>query len=183
MKKILTIAIIIAMLIVPSVKADEYKQKIAEVEIKQNELHVIAEYIRDLKLDNEEEIIKGLQYAWHELDDYKDVLLKKQARLNSMIYLGVFDSSAYCGENYYHTCNNGNSNSTATGTVPTAGRTIAVDPKVIPLGATVIIGGNEYIAEDTGGAIKGKKVDIFFDTHVEAIQYGRRKVDVYIIKP
>lgn len=70
---------------------------------------------------------------------------------------------------------------TKTGTKATAGRTVAVDPKVIPLGSTILIDGQyEYIAEDVGGAIKGKKIDIFHNTHAEALQYGRQKHTVQI---
>lgn len=64
-------------------------------------------------------------------------------------------------------------NKTATGTVPKAGRTIAVDPDVIPLGTHVIIKGHEYIAEDTGGVIKGKIIDIFVNSEEEARNKGR----------
>lgn len=63
---------------------------------------------------------------------------------------------------------------TATGTKATAGRTIAVDPSIIPYGTEIIINGHTYIAEDTGGAVKGNRVDIFFDTHEEARQFGRQ---------
>lgn len=53
---------------------------------------------------------------------------------------------------------------TYTGTMATEGRTIAVDPNVIPLGTRVYIDGyGERIAEDTGGAIKGNKIDIYVD--------------------
>ena len=71
---------------------------------------------------------------------------------------------------------------TATGTKATAGRTIAVDPSIIPFGTEVIINGNTYIAEDRGGVIKGNKVDIFFDTHEEALQFGRRVLTAHIEK-
>ncbi len=71
-------------------------------------------------------------------------------------------------------------NLTATGTEPKAGRTIAVDPHVIPLGSHVFIDGHEYVAEDTGGAIKGNIIDIFVDSEEEAIEKGRRRnVKVY----
>lgn len=70
---------------------------------------------------------------------------------------------------------------TASGTIPTAGRTIGVDPSVIPFGTTVIIRGHEYVAEDRGGAIKGNKIDIFFDDHNEALEFGRQTAEVFII--
>lgn len=59
---------------------------------------------------------------------------------------------------------------TATGTVATAGRTIAVDPSVIPLGSEVLINGVIYIAEDTG--VKGKIIDLFVDSHEQALSMG-----------
>lgn len=70
---------------------------------------------------------------------------------------------------------------TATGTKATAGRTIAVDPSVIPYGTEVIIFGNAYVAEDCGGAIKGNSIDIFFDTHEEALLFGRQVMTAYIV--
>ena len=98
-----------------------------------------------------------------------------------VVSLGVCKTTAYCSENYPHICNNGNSSRTATGTVPTPGRTVAVDPKVIPYGSEVIINGHTYIAEDCGGAIRGNRVDILFATHREALQYGVRYVEVSYI--
>lgn len=69
---------------------------------------------------------------------------------------------------------------TASGTIATEGRTIAVDPKVIPYGTEVIINGHTYIAEDCGGAVKGNAIDIYFDSHEEAVTFGKRSVDVKI---
>lgn len=68
---------------------------------------------------------------------------------------------------------------TATGTQATVGRTIAVDPKVIALGSTVWIDGHQYIAEDVGGAIKDKHIDIFVTDHAIALQLGRQTKEVY----
>lgn len=70
---------------------------------------------------------------------------------------------------------------TATGTRPTAGRTVAVDPNVIPLGSVVMINGVGYIAEDTGNAVKGKVVDIYFDSHQDAVEFGRQTATVSYI--
>lgn len=70
---------------------------------------------------------------------------------------------------------------TATGTVATPYRTIAVDPSIIPYGTRVIIDGVEYVAEDAGGAIKGNKIDICVESHQIALQKGKIKnVPVYI---
>ncbi|HOA91502.1 MAG: ubiquitin-like domain-containing protein [Bacillota bacterium] len=59
---------------------------------------------------------------------------------------------------------------------------IAVDPKVIPLGTKVYIPGYGFaIAADIGGAIKGNIIDLCFDTYREAIQFGRRMVELYFV--
>ncbi len=60
--------------------------------------------------------------------------------------------------------------------------TVAVDPRVIPLGTKLYIEGYGYaIAADTGLAIKGNKVDLFFNTLDEARNWGARYVNIYII--
>ncbi len=104
----------------------------------------------------------------------------KKAKIKSQYKkLGTFNATAYCG---CASCCGSAGGHTASGTTPTAGRTIATDPSVIPLGSKVLIDGKEYVAEDTGGAIGGKRVDIFFSSHSEALQFGRRPVEVSIKK-
>lgn len=61
--------------------------------------------------------------------------------------------------------------------------TIAVDPRVIPLGSKVYVEGYGLaIAEDIGGAIKGNRIDVFVDTVSQANAWGVRQVNVYILK-
>lgn len=65
---------------------------------------------------------------------------------------------------------------TFSGTTVTEGRTIAVDPNVIPLGWWVYIDGIGYRrAEDTGGAIKGKIIDVFFESEEYCNIFGRKR--------
>lgn len=62
-------------------------------------------------------------------------------------------------------------------------KVISVDPKVIPLGSKVYVQGYGYaIAGDTGGAIKGNKIDLFVPTEKQALDWGRRTVKVQILK-
>jgi len=59
---------------------------------------------------------------------------------------------------------------------------VAVDPRVIPLGTNLYVVGYGYaIAGDTGGAIKGNKIDLFFDTRQECYTFGRRQITVYVL--
>jgi uncharacterized protein YabE (DUF348 family)/3D (Asp-Asp-Asp) domain-containing protein len=74
---------------------------------------------------------------------------------------------------------------TASGARVTEGRTISVDPKVIPLGWWVYIEGMGFRrAEDTGSAVKGKKIDIYFDSESHARKFGTKGgYTVYVIGP
>ncbi|WP_281890878.1 3D domain-containing protein [Paenibacillus sp. YYML68] len=74
---------------------------------------------------------------------------------------------------------------TSSGAKVTEGRTIAVDPKVIPIGWWVYIEGLGFRrAEDTGSAVKGNKIDVYFDSHNYASRFGTKSgYTVYIIGP
>ncbi|WP_424768608.1 ubiquitin-like domain-containing protein [Paenibacillus sp. sgz302251] len=74
---------------------------------------------------------------------------------------------------------------TASGARVKEGRTIAVDPSVIPIGWWVYIEGIGFRrAEDKGGAIKGHKIDVYFDSSKTATKFGRKKgIKVYVLGP
>lgn len=60
---------------------------------------------------------------------------------------------------------------------------IAVDPDVIPLGTRVKVKGHgEFLAADTGGAIKGEKIDIFMPNRENALAFGRQSVEIRIVE-
>lgn len=92
--------------------------------------------------------------------------------------LGEYKLTAYCP---CSKCCGKSDGITATGVKAKSGRTVAVDPKVIPLGSEIIIDDVCYIAEDVGGAVKGNVIDIFFDTHEEALQFGVQYKDVKVV--
>lgn len=95
-------------------------------------------------------------------------------------YIGECTITYYCCEAYEHICGTG-TGLTATG-IPVAPGMVAVDPDVIPLGSTVIINGQEYLAADTGGAIKGNRIDIAVESHQEALQLGIRTATVWVVQ-
>lgn len=95
------------------------------------------------------------------------------------IDLGTFKTTAYCD---CVECCGKSDGITKSGVKTQEGRTIAVDPDVIPLGSVVEIDGVEYIAEDIGGAIKGDRIDIYFDNHDRALEYGVQYREVYMIE-
>ena len=107
--------------------------------------------------------------------------IKKKTLRDNYECLGKYELTAYCGCSIC--CGFYSGGKTATGVKAKANRTIAVDPKVIPYGSKVIINKKEYVAEDCGGAIKGKRIDVYFDSHSEALEFGRKTVYVYKKKP
>ena len=95
--------------------------------------------------------------------------------------LGEFKLTAYCP---CFRCCGKTDGITATGTTATEGRTIAVDPRVIPYGSSVTIyfadgTSHTYTAEDCGGAIKENRIDVFFDDHQAAREFGVQTAYVY----
>ena len=58
---------------------------------------------------------------------------------------------------------------------------IAVDPNVIPYRTEVIINGHTYKAQDCGGAIKGNRIDIYFEDHQAALNFGVQYAEVFVI--
>jgi len=101
--------------------------------------------------------------------------------------IGTFTATAYCpcvkccgvwskdhpsrGEDYVQR--------TASGTIPEQGRTIAADWDILSPGSQVLINGESYTVEDTGSAVKGNRIDIYFDSHEAAREWGRKEVEVY----
>ncbi|HBV86603.1 MAG TPA: hypothetical protein DEF42_08100 [Desulfosporosinus sp.] len=74
-------------------------------------------------------------------------------------------------------------NNTATGVKPREGL-IAVDPRVIPMGSKVYVEGYGYaIAADTGGSIRGNRIDVFYSTLRKCIDWGRRSVQIHVLNP
>jgi 3D (Asp-Asp-Asp) domain-containing protein len=103
--------------------------------------------------------------------------LKKRARVKKVItleatayYPGPEDTWPYA------------SGTTASGLKAGYG-VVAVDPRVIKLKTLLYVEGYGFaIAADKGGAIKGKKIDLCFGTYEQAVQFGRKKVKVYLLR-
>ena len=129
----------------------------------------------------------GRAYVWSVPAGIQDNTVNKIITAgdgSSYEYTSVIDVTATA----YHRVEEGGL-TTATGTTTKYG-TIAVDPSVIPLGTRLYVvsdGGQSWsygpgLAEDTGGLIKGNKIDLFFMTGDEANQFGVRSAKVYILK-
>lgn len=94
--------------------------------------------------------------------------------------LGEFRVTAYCGgscccgEWADEDC------TTASGAKAVEGVTVAADTSLLPFGTTVRIDGQEYTVQDTGGAIQGKRLDLYFENHEDALQWGVKTKEVEV---
>ncbi len=106
----------------------------------------------------------------------KKLKFKKALRVSATAYHAGFESTGKRpGDKYY--------GMTRSGTQVRPG-VIAVDPKVIPLGSKVYIKEYKkiYSAEDTGGAIKGNKIDIYYEDKDYVDKFGRKTLNIYVLK-
>lgn len=105
--------------------------------------------------------------------------------------LGEFVLTAYCscekccGEYALNRPIDENGNEivkTASGAIAKANYTIAADTSVLPFGTKVRINGHSYEVQDRGGAIKNKRIDVYFADHESAKKFGKQKKTVFLVK-
>ena len=98
--------------------------------------------------------------------------------------LGLFELTAYCP---CSACCGKDDGITASGTVATEGRTVTVDPSVIPYGTTIEVvyadgSSVQLIAEDCGSGIKAQRLDVFFEDHQTALEFGVQSAYVFLVQ-
>lgn len=90
--------------------------------------------------------------------------------------MGLFKTTGYC--NCRKCCGRWAGGPTKTGVMPVAGVTVAVDPRVIPLGSIIMVDGAIRYAQDTG--VRGKHIDVYYDSHVVAWNHGVKRQHVFV---
>ncbi|HOA83850.1 MAG TPA: 3D domain-containing protein [Thermodesulfovibrio thiophilus] len=106
-----------------------------------------------------------------------------------LVSLGVFRITAYC--HCEKCCGNWAKNRptdedgsllvyTASGELAVEGVTIAADTSILPFGTEVIIDGNRYIVQDRGKVIKNNRIDVYFENHQDALEFGVQYKEVFI---
>lgn len=152
------------------------------------EINELNDTIKTIRVENEN-LTNDINEASKNNDNLKreNKKLKNQVNRGSVTrstesksngkYLGVFHATAYTD----NVASQGKwVGQTATGMKPQVG-VIAVDPKVIPLGTKLYVEGyGNCIAGDTGGAIKGRRLDLFYNTQSEVTKFGRKDLKVYL---
>lgn len=129
-------------------------------------------------------IIQNIQYhktIKQQTEKYTELMITQQPDISEFPNrkLGRFTLSWYSPKELGKPANKLR---TSTGVQPKEGRTIAVDPKIIPYGTIVYIQDYGYfIAEDCGGAIKQNRIDIYTNSHEYAIQQGKKVANVWVL--
>lgn len=115
-----------------------------------------------------------------------EIIEEVEAEVQDFVSLGNFKITAYCSCS--KCCGEWANNRPnglvigSTGEELKASYSIAVDPKVISYGSIVEINGKEYKAQDCGGAIKENRIDIYMNSHQEALEWGVQKHEVFLKK-
>lgn len=137
--------------------------------------------ILQVEIEKSEGLSRSLGNMSKELEDANIIIEDLKNTEYELVYMGSFKISHYCSELHSHICGTGTGR-TATGTTATVGRTIAVDPSVIPYGSQVYIEGYGWrTAEDCGGGVDGKQIDMLVSTHSQAMSMGVKYGGVWIL--
>lgn len=119
------------------------------------------------------------QVRFDEDDAYVDAgpgaVKNQEPDKNSGESLGTFTITGYCG---CDACSGGH-NLTYSGTTPQPDHTISADLNLFPLGTKLLIDGTVYTVEDMGSAMNGRKLDIYYATHDEALAAGMYTAEVF----
>ena len=151
-----------------------------ELKVTKNQITTIQNELENARYTNEE-LLESIDIMSSELDMVNMTMDELKGTEYSLVYLGDFKLTHYCNEQYKHICGDGDG-LTSTGTKTTVGRTIAVDSSVIPYGTQVYIEGYGWrVAEDCGGGVNQKHIDILVDTHKQALAMGTQNGGVWVV--
>lgn len=99
-----------------------------------------------------------------------------------LVSIGTFTVYAYCP--CEKCCGQWSGGPTASGVMPEEGRTVAADWDVLPAGTEIYIDGVGWrTVEDTGGGINGHTLDLYMDSHQDALEWGLQEVEVFVTAP
>lgn len=179
-----------------NLEIEEYKTCVEEY---QNEIITLNEQIEEYKAEEceTEEYTYNNNIDENDNDDDKgndndEVIVATTTDKNSSktestkdnenrVYLGKYTITHYCCERYPHICGDGQG-LTSSGVPVQAGVSVAVDSSQIALGTELYIEGyGTRIAQDTGGAVNGNRIDVAVATHEEALRLGTVTRDVWMV--
>ena len=169
MKKLIFLIILIIILC-------NFGNKIGKLENQMNEIENTTTSV--VIIDKEEILENTIEEEIIETSPEGETELEQENIDMNLEYLGIYTLTAYCS---CEECCGKSDGITASGVKARPNHTIAA-PSEFAFGTKLMINGIEYTVEDRGGAIKDKRIDVYFDSHQEAINFGKQKnIDVYRI--
>lgn len=145
--------------------------------------------ISETKQQEKEQLVEQKELLQNNTKIETETDREVDTQANEPVSLGEFKLTAYCS---CEICCNGyaynrpvdeNGNEIVYGAIGEElkeGYSIAVDPDVIPYRSEVIINGKTYKAQDCGGAIKGNRIDVYFEDHNDALEFGVQYKEVFV---
>jgi 3D (Asp-Asp-Asp) domain-containing protein len=169
MKKLIFLIILIIILC-------NFGNKIGKLENQMNEIENTTTSV--VIIDKEEILENTIEEEIIETSPEGETELEQENIDMNLEYLGIYTLTAYCS---CEECCGKSDGITASGVKARPNHTIAA-PSEFAFGTKLMINGIEYTVEDRGGAIKDNRIDVYFDSHQEAINFGKQKnIDVYRI--
>lgn len=135
----------------------------------------IPEQAQAAEIVTEKPETAGIKFQWN-------------AAAHEYVSLGEFKLTSYCACEkccgYWATIRPVDENGepivyTASGAVARQGVTVAADTDILPYGTVLLIGGEEFIVQDCGGGVNGKHIDIYFEDHQAAIEFGVKYKEIF----
>lgn len=171
---------------------DNLNNKMVELETKIDAQNAKTDELVS-EINKMKEYIDKIEKEIQEKDNTEDETESTYSEIEeepSLVSLGEFRLTAYCscqkccGKWALNRPKDENENEIVKGSsgevlIPKV--SIAVDTRVIPHGSKVVINGNTYIAHDTGGAIKGNRIDVYHDNHQEAREFAVQYAEVFLV--
>lgn len=133
------------------------------------------ENLEKIEETTEKEVIQEPVVTEKPANSKTQVTSRGNSTVNGKTNLGTYTLTAYCA---CAKCCGKTNGITASGKKAVSGHTVAA-PSNFPFGTKLEINGKIYTVEDRGGAIQGKRLDIYFDSHQEALNFGRKTAVVY----
>lgn len=133
------------------------------------------ENLEKIEETTEKEVIQEPVVTEKPVSSKMQVTSRGNSTVNGKTNLGTYTLTAYCA---CAKCCGKTDGITASGKKAVSGHTVAA-PSNFPFGTKLEINGKIYTVEDRGGAIQGKRLDIYFDSHQEALNFGRKTATVY----
>ena len=136
---------------------------------------VVCEPVQAMQLATEQPQSEGIAFSW-------------DTAAQNHVSLGEYKLTSYCACEkccgYWATIRPLDENGdpivyTASGAIARQGVTVAADTSILPFGTVILIGGEEFTVQDVGGGVDGKHIDIYFEDHQAAREFGVRYETIY----